>query len=499
MKCQCINILILVGLQVLLFGTFAKASDCKIEIVVNNSRADSLRIYKVDVSLTQASIRPSHIIDNYEYELKKELSAGRAKIVFSAEKNDFFSLGYFAKPKNGYPYYKPFFNFYSVTSRKVNIQVETDTITFRGNGAPAFEIQYLIWDRWEKLKLYLQRQRSGYKGVPYVARQDSLFAEYEQIARMQLNLLEQYRFKIPKILNGNLLTDIVSNFKATLADILIMNSRVYLKEIYKDSIQLRDALAKLVIIYKKYITRLDTYLSEFTVSPVFTNTFIFSKWKMLEVQSILSNTDVINLIEIQKPILRDKIFCAFLLNTRFSIQNFDSVLSFVFFSTKDTSSRKQLVRYFGNLISATPVDDFEVLNMSNGVSRFSDFKGKILVLDFWFNGCSACIDYFQKVLKPLEEIYDTSKVMFLSVSIEKDKNKWLQNIKDGLYTNCKSVNLYTGEIAFSHPIIKYFGIQSYPHPVLIDQAGRIKSTDHGKLRDRKALQLEIDQLLQKSY
>ncbi len=39
----------------------------------------------------------------------------------------------------------------------------------------------------------------------------------------------------------------------------------------------------------------------------------------------------------------------------------------------------------------------QIINYPSGNARLSDFKGKALLIDFWFSACTACIEVMPKL------------------------------------------------------------------------------------------------------
>lgn len=128
----------------------------------------------------------------------------------------------------------------------------------------------------------------------------------------------------------------------------------------------------------------------------------------------------------------------------------------------------------------------------------SDFKGKVILLDFWYTGCPAC----PQIVPHLEKIkarFFTDKFVVLSVSIDKDIIKWKQSLRGGLYSIKKSVHLYTGGQGASHPLINYYGIRAFPHVLLIDSDGLLGQVPLDPRSDGgKDLQILIEKYLNKT-
>lgn len=99
----------------------------------------------------------------------------------------------------------------------------------------------------------------------------------------------------------------------------------------------------------------------------------------------------------------------------------------------------------------------------------SDFKGKVVLLDFWFTGCKGCLA-LHKNMAPVKAYFkDNPSFKYISISIDKSKGKWLNSLREGEYTDETDVKLWTGGQNDKHPIIRYYEIGSYPTMILISK------------------------------
>lgn len=116
------------------------------------------------------------------------------------------------------------------------------------------------------------------------------------------------------------------------------------------------------------------------------------------------------------------------------------------------------------------------------------FKGKVVFIDFWFTGCKGCTQYYTEGLSKVEEDYKhNSDIVFISISIDVVRSKWVKSIYSLRYTSPTVINLYK---ANASPIIKQFFVNSFPHSVLIDKNGLIFSNSSAELRERGIVGLE---------
>ena len=116
--------------------------------------------------------------------------------------------------------------------------------------------------------------------------------------------------------------------------------------------------------------------------------------------------------------------------------------------------------------------DFAFQDTARVIHRLSDYKGKIVVLDFWFTGCGSCRALTPYLRKVEETFQNKPNVVFISVSIDKTIPIWKSGINSGFYTTSKNeIKLYTNGLADKDPFIVNNNISGAPSLRLIDQRG----------------------------
>ena len=130
-----------------------------------------------------------------------------------------------------------------------------------------------------------------------------------------------------------------------------------------------------------------------------------------------------------------------------------------------------------------------------------DFKGKTVIMDFWYTGCHGCKGLY-KVMKPIKEQYlADSSVVVLSVCVDKTKERWLETLSDPQngYTDSSHINVWVGSNSENNPLIRYYNIFSYPTLILLNDENEILAYNPGYWSDleKKALVALINQSLKK--
>lgn len=144
---------------------------------------------------------------------------------------------------------------------------------------------------------------------------------------------------------------------------------------------------------------------------------------------------------------------------------------------------------------------FALPDASGKIHRLDDFKGKLIIMDFWFTGCIPC-KLLAETMKPIISKYSKNpNIVFITVSIDGIQNRanWLESLERETYTSEEEVNLLATDGDRS-AIIRHYNIQAYPTIFFISKDGMMISTapprpQKGNLESIKEFEKLIDEHL----
>ncbi|MBT33929.1 MAG: hypothetical protein CMO01_30060 [Thalassobius sp.] len=143
-----------------------------------------------------------------------------------------------------------------------------------------------------------------------------------------------------------------------------------------------------------------------------------------------------------------------------------------------------------SIIPGKPAPDFMGLTPEGDQVLLSDFKGKVVYLDFWATWCGPCVQQFPHA-KILEEAYEENdEVVFLYVSMDRDKEKWQEMVKA---KNLSGIHIIDVEKDEKSAWQKYL-LTGVPQYILIDQSGLIVN-ENPPIPSSGKVKAEIDKLL----
>ena len=157
------------------------------------------------------------------------------------------------------------------------------------------------------------------------------------------------------------------------------------------------------------------------------------------------------------------------------------------FSFSFISGKSSLFGYqYGGLNIGDMAPEFSIESSDGTFFKLSDFKGKVVLLDFWASWCRPCRTENPNVVR-LYNKYKNQNFTVYSVSFDQQKEKWLNAIKQDQLTWPNHVSELTGWK--STPGEKY-GVTSIPKTFLIDKNGIIIDYDlRGEALEKKLLEV----------
>lgn len=115
--------------------------------------------------------------------------------------------------------------------------------------------------------------------------------------------------------------------------------------------------------------------------------------------------------------------------------------------------------------------DFKFKDRYNNKVSLKDFSGKYLYLDVWATWCKPCMVEYPYLKKLEEHFINTENVQIISISTDRDFNKWENYITDNAM---HGVQLYAGE---DSDFVKFYDIGALPRFIFLDSKGKIINPD----------------------
>lgn len=135
----------------------------------------------------------------------------------------------------------------------------------------------------------------------------------------------------------------------------------------------------------------------------------------------------------------------------------------------------------------TGASDFTLTTYAGEEISLSDYRGQVVVLNFWASWCAPC-ELQAPVLQSLWETYQDQGVVIIGITYVDSESKALESVdKLGL--------TYITGADLNSKIADLFGVQGIPETFVIDQSGAIKAHFVTVETDDIRLAAEIDQLL----
>jgi len=133
--------------------------------------------------------------------------------------------------------------------------------------------------------------------------------------------------------------------------------------------------------------------------------------------------------------------------------------------------------------------DFALTDASGKTVKLQDYRGKVVLLDFWATWCTGCkkeIPWFAE----FEKTYGAKGLAVVGVSM--DEGGW-KVLKPFLAETHVPYQILLGDDAMA----QRYGIETMPDTFLIDQEGKVAAAYLGGLVDRDNVEANIKAILSK--
>ncbi len=152
-------------------------------------------------------------------------------------------------------------------------------------------------------------------------------------------------------------------------------------------------------------------------------------------------------------------------------------------------SLKSTLKTSRGLLRGMDAPEFELVDRDGNKVNLSDYRGKVVYLDFWATWCRSCVHQIQNS-NYLKKKFGDKEVVFIYISVDRTKREWESYLR---YQNLPGIHLYA-EGALQSKTARDYAVKRLPAVFLVDQNGVVAQSP-AKLPDQPGIVEQISQLL----
>ena len=133
-------------------------------------------------------------------------------------------------------------------------------------------------------------------------------------------------------------------------------------------------------------------------------------------------------------------------------------------------------------VPPTPAPEWKLKDVEGKVVSSADFKGKVVVIDFWATWCPPCIAGLESMATVVHRYKDDGDVVFLFVNTERITEETKKRATELLYEKNYGFALYFDP---EFRTTTSFRVQSIPTKIVIDKEGKMRFLDSGLIGSKQ--------------
>ena len=379
----------------------------------------------------------------------------------------------------------------------VAISITNDSLKFFGQKALKYECQHLMKQQQQGIQDYFGTVIGSLTPDRFMTFYSRKYDEFDSLFAAQKVTLLAYAGHMDRDYQEVLMADLVGQNKYLKAYTCYQNLSKDLVGFFLDS---TEAAQLKTAFWEMYQTRSpgDKGMSDHHKAQ--SRNYLQAILWDVRIQTLRSGSDdVLRYVDEQyEDVLKDKLLTTYILEKYEYLHEEEDYLRDLMMAIAHEPSKK-ILDQLAERGTGKRAYNFALPDANDSLISLHGFSGKVVLMNFWFTGCSGSEDYNQQVLTPIQNEYGANdQLVFVTISIDRDKERWLSSLANNKYTSLGMVNLWTGGKGSDHQLVRHYGISEYPTPLLIGSDGVINSINVERLRNAEQLKLLINDALRNS-
>jgi len=135
----------------------------------------------------------------------------------------------------------------------------------------------------------------------------------------------------------------------------------------------------------------------------------------------------------------------------------------------------------------SPAPDFQLNDLHGQAQSLQQYRGKIVLLNFWATWCKPCTKEMPAMQAAFDELRDQGLVVLAINELED-----VQRVRDHIHSHHHTFHVLIDE---DNQVANRYGVVGLPVTVFIDETGHIQKYVKGGLLTKELIHKTVDQLL----